>query len=95
MGVNIPVKQFMAQVNLAKKLIFKVLLPDSSPLDHGTLGNLKRNTCHTPYLSLDDLKASINQEWAVMSVDSMVKGWASFLPQVQALVKAKGGHFKI
>ena len=54
LGVNIPVKQFIAKVNLAKRLMFKVLLPDSSPLDHGTLGNLKRNTCHTPYLSLDD-----------------------------------------
>ena len=57
------------------------------------LGQFKDYTLsHILYLRVNDLKASIKQEWEAMSMDSMAKVCNRFWPKVQAMEETLGGN---
>lgn len=68
--------------------------PDLSPLDYGTWGYVESKACSAPHRSTDDLKATVEQEWAAMSDDYVIKTCAMFRPRVEAMIKADCGHFE-
>ncbi|QQP38996.1 Transposable element tcb2 transposase [Caligus rogercresseyi] len=69
--------------------------PDCNPLDYGIWGVVERKTCSIPHASVDALKAAVEKEWAEMSVDFIVKTCKAFRPQIEAMLKANGGHFEL
>jgi hypothetical protein len=56
---------------------------------------VERKACRTPHNSVESLKASVNEVWADMSEDFVVKVCASFRPRIAAMVEAGGEHFEI
>ena len=40
--------------------------PDCTPLDYAIWGVVERKACATPHKNVDDLKASVEKEWAAM-----------------------------
>ncbi len=67
---------------------------DCAPLDYGIWGYVESKTCATPHKSVDDLKASVEQEWANMSEDHVMKVCQAFRPRLEAMVAVDGGHFE-
>ena len=68
--------------------------PDCSPLDYGIWGNVESKACSSPHKNVDSLKASVEKEWAEMSVDLVKKICSSFRPRLETMIKAGGGHFE-
>jgi len=68
--------------------------PDCSPLDYGIWGYIKSRACSTPHPNIDSLKASVEEEWATMSNDYVIKVCKAFRPRIEAMIAANGGHFE-
>ena len=68
--------------------------PDVAPLDFGIWGYVESKACSVPHRNIDDLKASVEEQWAAMPVDHVVKVCKAFRPRLEAMVSAEGGHFE-
>ena len=68
--------------------------PDLSPLDFGIWGNVERVACATPHPSVPALKTAVDQAWADMSDELVVRVCARFRPRLEDMVAAEGGHFE-
>ena len=68
--------------------------PDCAPLDYGIWGYVESKACAVPHWSVEALKTSVEREWAAMSEDHVRKICHAFRPRLEAMVSAKGGHFK-
>ncbi len=55
---------------------------------------VERKACATPHRSVDDLKASVEEEWASMSEDFAKKVCLPLRPHLEAMVLTDGGHFE-
>lgn len=68
--------------------------PDISPLDYAIWGEVQRKACCIRQPSVDALKAAVEEQWAAMSHDFIIQSCAAFIPRVEAMVEAGGGHFE-
>lgn len=68
--------------------------PDLSPLDYAIWGEIERKACVTPQKNSDSLKAAVEEEWANMPEDYIIKVCRAFRPRLEAMLDAKGGHFE-
>ena len=50
--------------------------------------------CASPHRSVDDLKVSVEEQWAARSEDYVVRVCKAFRHRLEAMVKADGGHFE-
>jgi len=66
--------------------------PDLSPLDYAVWGIVERRACATPHRNVADLKIAVEQEWANMSDDFLVKTCRSFRPRLEAMLD-RGGNY--
>ena len=48
----------------------------------------------TPHSSVAALKASVEQEWAIMSEDFMINSCKAFRSRIEAMVSNGGDHFE-
>ncbi|QQP40533.1 Uncharacterized protein FKW44_014609 [Caligus rogercresseyi] len=51
--------------------------------------------CAKPHPSAEAMKATVNEEWANMSVAFISKVCSSFRPRITAMINAGGDHFEI
>ncbi len=72
-------------------MIWPPSLPDLNPLNLVIWGNVENKACSFSHPSIDALKASVEKEWAKMSVDFVKKMRATFRPRVEAMLKGAEG----
>lgn len=68
--------------------------PDCSPLDYGIWGVVESKACSRPHKNVESLKASVEEEWANMSVDLVKSICRGFRSRLEAMVAVEGGHFE-
>ena len=68
--------------------------PDLNPLDYAIWGNVERVACARPHPSVDALKAAVEQEWANMSAEFVIKSCKAFRSRLETMLVADGGHFE-
>lgn len=68
--------------------------PDLNPLDYAIWGKLEATACRTAHPSTTALKISVEEAWANLSADFVIKSCAAFRRRVQAMVDANGSHFE-
>ncbi len=68
--------------------------PDLSPLDYAMWGVMEARTCATPHRNVNDLKTSVEREWAALSGGVIIKSCQSFRPRIEAMLAVDGGHFE-
>ena len=55
---------------------------------------MERKACSKPHNSVDSLKATMELEWANMSMDIMRKICYTFRLRLESMLESQGGHFK-
>jgi hypothetical protein len=55
-------------------------------LDYGIWGYVERKACATSYASINDLKVSVESEWAAMSGDYVQNVCKAFRPRIEAMI---------
>ena len=78
------------------------MLPDMVPLDFGIWGYFESKACVTPHPNVDTLKASIKEEWAVMSRTSYPRSTVSsdltlrrWWPPMEGILKNRQGRYVV
>lgn len=67
---------------------------DCATLDYSILGNVESKTCGTPHPSVDALKASMEEQWALMSKEYVDKACKAFKSCLETMVATEAGHFE-
>ncbi len=68
--------------------------PDLNPLDYAVWGEIERKACATPHKNVAALKVKVEEEWAAMSGEFLVKSCQAFRPRIEAMLAMEGGHFE-
>ncbi len=70
------------------------VMTDLKPLNLVIWGNVENKASSFPHPSVYALKASVEKEYAKMSVDFVKKMHATFSPRLEAMLKAECGHLE-
>ncbi len=68
--------------------------PDCAPLDYGIWGYVESKACARPHSSVVTLKGSVEEQWAAMIEEHIIKVCRAFRPRLGAIVAMDGGHFE-
>ncbi|QQP57998.1 Putative transposable element, partial [Caligus rogercresseyi] len=68
--------------------------PRRQPIGLRLLANIESKACKFRSPNITALKAAVNQEWAVMDEDFVVKVCQAFRKRLMAIVAANGGYIK-
>ena len=69
--------------------------PDLSALNYAIWGEVERKACCIRQSSVDAVKAAVEEQWAAMSHDFIIRSCAAFIPRVKVMLEAGGGHFEM
>lgn len=56
---------------------------------------MERKACAAPHPNVDSLKASVEEEWANMTGEFIMKTCKAFRPRIEAMIEAEGDHFEL
>ncbi|QQP39553.1 Putative transposable element [Caligus rogercresseyi] len=68
--------------------------PDANPLDYVFWPHIESKACKLCHPNIATLKAAVNQEWAGMDEDFVVKICQAFRKRLMAIVAANGGYIE-
>ena len=65
--------------------------PDLSPLDYSVWPHIESKACKDRHNNTEELKASVNRSWTLMSKDYVRKVCKDFRPRLSRVIAASGG----
>ena len=65
--------------------------PDFNPLDYSVWSHIDSKAFKDRHHNTEELKASVNRAWALMSMDYVRKACKDFLPRMSRVIAANGG----
>ena len=68
--------------------------PDLNSLDFSVWSILENKACQTSHNSLDNLKAKLQREWALISQEVMCASCNVFQERLEQIIKNKGGYIE-
>ncbi len=68
--------------------------PDLNLLDYAVWGVLEQATNKTSHSNISSLNAAIEEEWAKMPKDFLVKSCAAFRGRVEVVIECNGNHIE-
>lgn len=68
--------------------------PDANPLDYGVWGVFKGRACDRHHMTVESLVNSVDNAWANMTEDFIIKTCSKFRGRLEAIIAANGGHIE-